>query len=396
MAEHNDSGRGPLALGRLTSAEELEAIRDEWSELLRSSASNEPMLSPTWLIRWWQVYGPHNQRELCVGVFRRNGKLVGLAPLCRRKFRHASGLRITRLELLGSGEEEVDETCSEYIGIIAASGEEQAVANAFASALHQGELGAWDDLVLTAMSSEHVMAPLLARALGNATEYKVLGGAPFALLPDTWDEYLANLSSSRRALVRKSLRAWESWAKEPPVLRRVEREDELDRGIEMLAKLHAMRWQETGHAGAFDSPLFDEFHRLTMRDLLREGALWLCWLEVEGEPVAALYNIVWNRQVRFYQSGRITDVPKKVRPGLVIHACAIQEAIAAGYTHYDFLAGTTRYKMQLANNVRPLIQLSLTRPSLRARLRDLGSESVSLGRSLRNEWRTRFGSKSAS
>ncbi len=392
MTEAMPSGGQALELTLLTRADELESIRGEWGTLLRGSGSNEPMLSPTWLIRWWEIYGPHDKRELCVALFRKGDKLVGLAPLCRRRQRHASGLRITRLELLGSGEDEADETCSEYIGVIAAVGEEQAVADAFGLALHAGTLGAWDDLVLTAMSSEHVMAPLLARALGNATEYEVLGGAPFARLPDTWEQYLANLSSSRRALVRKSLRAWEKWAKEPPVLRRVESEDELDEGIAMLSKLHALRWQETGHAGAFDSPLFDAFHRVTMRDLLREDALWLCWLEVEGEPVAALYNIVWNQQVRFYQSGRVTDLPKKVRPGLVIHACAIQEAIAAGYTHYDFLAGTTRYKMQLANDVRPLIQLSLTRPSFRAKLRGFGSESVSLGRSLRNVWRTRFGS----
>lgn len=394
MTEPEDSDPA-LAFSLLTRSEELESIRGEWLTLLQESASNEPMLSPTWLIRWWEVYGPEDHRELCVAVFRRGSKLVGLAPLCRHKIRHASGLRVTRLELLGSGEDEADETCSEYIGVIAASGEEQSVADAFGSALRAGQLGPWDDLVLTAMSSEHVMAPLLARALGNATEYKVLGGAPFARLPDSWDQYLADLSSSRRALIRKSLRAWESWAKEPPVLRRVESEDQLDEAMAMLARLHALRWQETGHAGAFESSLFNSFHRLAMRDLLRERALWLCWLEVEGEPVAALYNIVWNQQVRFYQSGRITDVPKKVRPGLVIHACAIQEAIAAGYSHYDFLAGTTRYKMQLANNVRPLIQLSLTRPSFGARLRDLGSDSVSLGKSLRNEWRTRFGNKSA-
>jgi CelD/BcsL family acetyltransferase involved in cellulose biosynthesis len=396
MTEQMPTRDKDLQRALLTSREQLESIREEWSDLLRRSTSNEPMQSPIWLLRWWQVYGSHDDRELCVLTLRRDGKLVGLAPLCRRKLRHASGLRITRLELLGSGEEECDETCSEYIGVIAAKGEEQAVANAFGAALHAGEMGSWDDLVLTAMSSESVMPPLLARALGVATEYKVLGGAPFARLPNTWDQYLADLSSSRRALVRKSLRAWEAWAKEPPTLHRVESEDQLDQGMEMLARLHALRWQETGHAGAFDSKLFHEFHRLTMRDLLREGALWLCWLEVEGEPVAALYNIVWNQQVRFYQSGRITKVPKKVRPGLVIHACAIQEAIKAGYTHYDFLAGTTRYKMQLANNVRPLIQLSFTRPSLHAKLRDLGSGGVSLGRSLRSEWRTRFGSKNAS
>lgn len=379
----------------IESLDGLVALHDEWTDLLARSASNEPMLGPIWLGNWWQVYGPHDGRELCLWTLRRGEKLIGLAPLCRRSIKD-SALPVVRLELLGSGEDEADETCSEYIGVIAARGEEQTVADAFGEALHDGDLGDWDEIVLTAMSSEHVMAPLLARALGRATHYEVLGGAPFATLPASWDEYLAGLSSSRRALIRKSLRAWEAWAGAPPELKRVESEEELDQGIEILGKLHAQRWEETGHAGAFDSPLFDTFHRKTMLDLLKVGALWLCWLEVRGEPVAALYNIVWNQEVRFYQSGRILDVPKKVRPGLVIHACAIQEAIAAGYTHYDFLAGTTRYKMQLANNVRPLIQLSLRRPSIRARLRDVSSGSVSLGRTLRNEWRARFGNKNPS
>lgn len=375
--------------------QDLESIREEWTALLARSGSNEPMLGPIWLINWWQVFGPHDGRELCVLTLRKGARLVGLAPLCRRKVWHLSAVPLVRVELLGSGEDEADEICSEYIGIIAEEGLEQAVADAFAEALRSGELGAWDELVMTAMSSEHVMAPLLARALGKATQYEVLGGAPFARLPSTWEQYLAELSSSRRALIRKSLRAWESWAKEAPVLKRVASEAELDPAIDMLIQLHAERWQETGHAGAFDSPLFDAFHRQTMRELLAAEALWLCWLEVEGRPVAALYNVVWGNQVRFYQSGRIVDVPKKIRPGLVIHACAIQEAIAAGCTHYDFLAGTTRYKMQLANNVRPLIQLSLSRPSLRSKLRDLGSGGVSLGRRFRHEWRNRFRNNSA-
>ncbi len=383
-----------LRTSLLTRGEELEGLREEWNVLLAESGSNEAMLSPLWLIRWWQVYGPLEGRELCTLALRRDGKLVGLAPLCRRRLSVASVMPMTRLELLGSGEKEEDETCSEYIGIIARSGEEQAVADAFGAALHGGDLGPWDQLVLTAMSSENVMAPLLARALGDATEYKVLGGAPFALLPESWEAYLAALSSSRRALIRKSLRAWEAWAKGPPQLRRVENLDDLEEAMTMLAKLHSLRWKEGGHVGAFDSPHFMTFHKGVMRDLFAAGALWLCWLEVEGEPVAALYNIVWNKQVRFYQSGRIIDVPKKIRPGLVIHACAIQEAIDLGLTHYDFLAGTTRYKMQLANNVRPLIELSLTRPSFAARVRGIESEGRALGRLLRHQWRDRFGQSS--
>jgi len=295
-----------------------------------------------------------------------------------------------RLEFMGSGEEEVHETCSEYIGLIAKRGMEQSVASALGEALQGEVLGTWDQVDFTAMSSEAVISPLLAAAMGGGTVYEVIGGAPFATLPASWDDYLASLPSSRRYLIRRSLKAWAKWAGEPPKLCCVEREDQIDEAFDMLATLHEERWQAEGHQGAFASPLFESFHRQTMVELFREGALWLCWLEVEGKPVVAIYNLVWNNQVRFYQSGRKIDLPNKVRAGLVIHACAIRESIEKGYSHYDFLAGTTRYKMQLADNVRPLMRLSLSRPSLRTRAHAIGAAGIGLGRILRNEVKSRI------
>lgn len=377
----------PLRLSLITTVSELEALRDPWAELLSKSATNEVMQGPIWLINWWHVYGQEQGRELCTVAMHQDGRLVGLAPMCRRK---VGRFGLQRVDFMGSGEDEEHETCSEYIGLLAERGCEQAVADAFGEALESDLLCPWDELDFTAMSSEAVISPLLSRAMGKATVYEVIGGAPFATLPSSWDEYLANLPSSRRYLIRRSLKAWEKWSGEAPVLRRVEREEELEAAFEMLSVLHEERWQEVGHGGAFASPLFREFHRKTMLDLFRAGALWLNWLEANGEPVAATYSIIWNNQIRFYQSGRKLDLPKKVRAGLVIHVCAIRESIEAGYSHYDFLAGTTRYKMQLANNVRPLIRLSLSRGSLRSKLQKFGTVGLKLGKLVRNEVRGRI------
>lgn len=377
----------PLRTSLITTARELEALREPWTELLSKSATNEVMQGPIWLINWWHVYGQVQGRELCTLAMHQDGRLVGLAAMCRRK---VGKLGMHRVEFMGSGEDEEHETCSEYIGLLAERGCEQVVAESFGEALEDGLIAPWDQIDFTAMSSEAVISPLLARAMGKATVYEVIGGAPFATLPSSWDEYLASLPSSRRYLIRRSLKAWEKWAGTAPTLRRVESEKELEAAFDMLSALHEERWQEVGNAGAFASPLFREFHRETMRDLLRAGALWLNWLEVEGEPVAATYSIIWNNQVRFYQSGRKLELPKKVRAGLVIHVCAIRESIEAGYSHYDFLAGTTRYKMQLANNVRPLMRLSLSRPSLRSKMQKLGTAGVGLGKLVRNEVRSRL------
>jgi CelD/BcsL family acetyltransferase involved in cellulose biosynthesis len=152
-------------------------------------------------------------------------------------------------------------------------------------------------------------------------------------------------------------------------------------------RLYAQRGGETDAPGAFDSRAFHTFHKRTTRELLENDALWLCWLEVDSEPIAALYNIVWNNEVRFYQSGTKVGLPKNIHPGLVIHACAIQEAIGRGYSHYDFLGGETRYKMQLANHTHQLVQPSLRRRSLQGTIAGVAMKMVGVGRTVHTRLR---------
>jgi CelD/BcsL family acetyltransferase involved in cellulose biosynthesis len=94
----------------------------------------------------------------------------------------------------------------------------------------------------------------------------------------------------------------------------------------------------------------------------------LLWLEVGGKPLASLYNIVYDGNVHFYQSGRTVDVPKGVRPGIAVHLYAIRRAIELGYKSYDFLGMPSQYKRQLASNSRWIVNLTAVGPSLRSRI----------------------------
>ena len=98
-----------------------------------------------------------------------------------------------------------------------------------------------------------------------------------------------------------------------------------------------------------------------------DGQLDLLWLTVKGEPIAAAYNIVFRGKVYFYQSGRKLDLPKQVKPGISIHAFAIERSITLGHREYDFLNGASQYKLKLATATRPLVTLRAIAPSLRAR-----------------------------
>jgi len=59
------------------------------------------------------IYG--RGRELRVGLFHDGDRLVGVAPLCRRRFWHRPGIPMRRLEFLGGDDNEDDGVCSEYL-----------------------------------------------------------------------------------------------------------------------------------------------------------------------------------------------------------------------------------------------------------------------------------------
>ena len=288
------------------------------------------------------LFGPLDRRELATVLVRDGARLVGLAPLLARPVRDRIGVPLRRLEPLGTGEDERDEVCSDYVSVIAERGEERAVASEVASALASGALGAWDELLLPSMNGDSAMPVHLASALrdeGAVVEPSVTGLAHYVRLPSSWDDYLASLSSSRRYFLRRSVRDFEKWADGTARVERVATRDDLARGVAVLASLHGERWSRDGHDGAFASDRFRAFHEAVMPELLDAGALELAWLVAHGEPVAAVYNIAWGGVVHFYQSGRSVRVPSEVRPGIALHAYAIEEAIAAGRREYDFSRG---------------------------------------------------------
>jgi hypothetical protein len=330
------------------------------------------------------VFGALDGRQLRVASFYEQDRLVGLAPLLRRRFWYRPGIPFRRLELLGTGEKPADAIHPEYLGVLAECGREQQVANALADAITAGALGAWDELVLPMLDANNPLLPHLSAALsdvGLSCQCAVTGSASYIPLPANWEEYLAALSSSHRAYIRQSLRRFEQCASGTAVFHAVTDPTNLGEGRRILADLHRQRWGKEGKPVA---SRFWEFHDAILPELLDAGALELLWVSVRGEPIAAVYNIVWNGKVYFYQSGRKMDVPAGIRPGIVLHAHAIRRAIEAGRREYDFLGGNEHYKSQLGLATRSLVQLRVTRRCLVEQARALVERGIGWARTVRN------------
>ena len=346
----------------------LHALSGDWKGLLERSSTNELSVHPAWMLPWWDVFGATDKRSLRSIAFFEGERMVGLAPLLARPHAYRLGIPFRRLEALASGEDEADESCSDYLGIIAERGSEGAVAAAFASALTSGALGEWDELVIPSMSGEGPLAALLRDELGSKgllVSLDEISTSPYVALPKTWDEYLSSLKQSKRGQLRKALRAMEEWGGGLPAIEFVRSPDQLAKGREILRKLHLERWSTEGLGeGVYASAKYNAFQDCVMPRLLELGALDLGWMTVRGEPVAAFYNLRYDGRILHYQSGRKLDIPDDVRAGVTMHALLIKAAIEDGMREYDFLAGASQYKMALANNTRPLVTLRAARPSL--------------------------------
>lgn len=376
--------------------ERLRALAPEWTGLLERSATNEITLHPDWILSWWAVFGDSGKRSMRSVAFYDQGVLVGLAPLLARPHTYRPGIPFKRLEMLASGEDEADETCSDYLGIIAAVGHEPAVANAFANALTSGVLGAWDELVLPSMNGEAPLPALLQAALtakGLLVSLEERDTSPYVPLPKTWDAYLASLKPNKRSQLKKSLRALDEWAGNTSELVRVRSADRLEEGKRILEAIHRERWGPEG--GVYRSARYRAFHDRVMPLLLEQGALDLGWLSVRGEPVTAFYNLRSNGRVLHYQSGRKLDIPDDVRVGVTMHALLIRAAIEDGMKEYDFLAGLVQYKMALSLATRPLVSLRAARPSAVESARRAADQAVVQAKRVRDRAKRAFRGKSA-
>jgi len=354
-----------------------DALGTEWEALISRSSARGPAATTPWLSTWWRIFGG-SDRGLRAVTVRDGESLVGLALLVLRPIRLLGVLPVRRIELLGSGEDEADEICSEYLGVLAERGREAEVADALVSALAEHRPRP-HELVFPSMDGDDPMVAALERALsrdGYVVDHTETTKAPFIKLPSTFDAYLAALPSAHRYRVRRSLRDFDRWAEKTAQVHWVTTPAELAEGLSVLQRLHGERWAHQG--GVFASPRFRAFHDTVTPQLLERGELQLAWLEAHGRPVAAIYNVVSRGAVSFYQAGRVLDVPRGIRPGYVLHTHAIRRAIELGRTEYDFLGGTSRYKLEFATHTRPIVVLRAARPSLREQAHQLARKAHAL------------------
>ncbi len=340
---------------RFTRIDELQEHADAWDRL----AADFPFRSWAWLATWWRHYAAIGQLYV-LGVFD-DGQLVGIAPWYRTTtFQHGRTIRFL-------GDVEV---CSEYGTILCQAGREHVVTDALADWLQRAEgRDHWDVIELSASDPEDRVPAALGQqmAAGGCRLHTQAGqGCWRAALPSNWQDYLRSLSKDRRKKIRRLQRQYIDSGQ--AVWHTARTPQELAAAQAILIDLHQRRRNALGEPGCFASRRYRAFHEEVLPRLLGESRLGLRWVEFDGRPIAAEYQLLGKDVVYWYQGG-IAPEDTDLSPGQISMVFGFRESIEKGYQVIDFLRGDEPYKQQWRAEFHPSVELRIVARRTTSQLR---------------------------
>ena len=339
------------------------ALEKDWSALLECAERSSIFMTWEWQLLWWKQYG--GSQPLHLLTVRRAGELVGVLPLYVQTRRALRLVPVRLLRNVGTGAD----TAPDDLDPLIHRDHAEAVAQALVDALFVRPPDC--DVVRVA---DFDPSSTFARAIGGASDrigcrtvHGVSAQISYLPLEGGWDNFLAAVSSERRANIRRFRRKFESLSGARfLVWTDAER---LDEAIDRLRDLHHMRWSGRGEH-AFSSGDYISFHRQVMHACTRRGWLRLYALEVDNEIIAMYYCYSFGGRTFYFQGGFDPGF-SKWGPGAVLMGYAIEHAASEGRIAFDMLRGEYEYKRQWAKEIRTTVvvdRFHATFPSLALRL----------------------------
>jgi len=330
-----------------------------WNALLARSRVDPLFMSWEWLTHWWRCFAGELGATADILAFYRGDDLVGLAPLYRRRVLRNGMLPVSSVQLMGLSWRDPGPVISEYLDVVAADGEAEAVRCACARTLL--EEGAWSEWVIGFTSAGRHWSDAFAgrgpdrpyvRNLDRSASYQ-------ADLSHGFPAYLRSLGrSTRRSLWalrrRLALQAKVRFESLGPA--------EIEAGFSDLNRLHQLRWRKE----AFGRSRL-VFHTGLANCLVRRGELAASRLRIGGEVVSVLYDIRKGPIQYNISMGFDPAFSRKVSLGLIHLGYAMEEAAACQVTTYDLLAGggqRSDYKRNLSQSCRELSCVQVLRGHL--------------------------------
>ncbi|MCJ7625239.1 MAG: hypothetical protein MUO76_17215, partial [Anaerolineaceae bacterium] len=178
-------------------------LRTEWNELATQGVTQVPFLHYEYMKTWWQTRGggEWSDAELAIVTARKNGRLVGIAPLF-----YAIHQEKPALMLLGSIE------VFDYLDLIVRQEDLTAFAGALLDFIDGLDWPQWQVLNLyNILDHSPSLKALEDAALERRWSFQMEKHlpSPYISLPGDWETYLAGIKKKQRHEIRRKIRRLE-------------------------------------------------------------------------------------------------------------------------------------------------------------------------------------------
>lgn len=273
----------------------------------------------------------------------------GLALLWAGHQRRHGIVHSRSLHLNETGRPEFDRITLEHNGMLAAAADHAAVLRAAIGhlALRPGWdecfLSGLDEPVLQAVDTEAAQHRLWhwrrwskAYHFVNLDEVRQRGGV-----------YLDSLSANSRYQARRAIKGYAAVGTLQCL--RASSTAEALAWFDDLVRLHQAHWALRGEPGAFSSGFTRRFHTTVIAQGWTQGTISLLRVTAGATLLGYVYNFERGGTASNYQSGHVAAESSKLKPGLVVHCLAVQDAVQRGLGTYDLLMGGDHFKASLCN-----------------------------------------------
>lgn len=324
---------GQVHLREWSEAEFL-SRREDYLDLLDRSDADRLFLSWDWLVDWWTIHkGAYGLRLRVFAAETEKGRILGLAPMTVRPFRHRGGVVGVRMEPLGNLAGTSRCALTEYVTFPVDRRESSPVTTLLARSLLAAS--DWDDLFLSFVPTDSdTWRILVDREAARAGVYVRPPDHLVARVLDLKGGYQAFLSGLGARTRRRIHHDRKRLARRGSVEFVVASGKNLEDSMSVLDRLHRERWG----APAFLGPR-GALYREVVEKAMASGSLSLCYTAVDGHPLAAALNLRKDgREYGIQLAVRRTGL-RNLSPGLIHLGFMIERCCEDGIRYFDFLAG---------------------------------------------------------
>ncbi len=333
----------------LTTLEAWDKLTPEWDDLLAQSVNPSPFLAPYYLKLWWQTAGGGEwsafERELCIITARKDGQLVGIAPLF--SWRDTSGEE--HIGFIGQVE------VSDYLDFIVSEADIESFLSAlfdFVATDEHLKKKDWQLANFISTSPSPKVLEAIAKARNWHFQSQVLEVAPHIPLADSFEAYLNQIDKKQRHEIRRKVRRAQEQAE--ITLHLVQPEEDFEEHINTF--LNFME-QDAGKA-KFLTQDMRAFFKAFSKAAFEQGDLVFSWLLINGQRAAGYLSLKKNNNLYVYNSCWDSRF-MSYSPGWVHLAMLIEWAIEQGLQEVDMMRGDEIYKYRFGGIDRQVLEIRL-------------------------------------